>query len=163
MKISGFIENSLANGKGMRYVIFAQGCEHYCMGCHNEHTWDKNGGEEISVHEIVEKLKDNKDIITGITISGGEPFLQPLELFDLIKTVNKEMPELEVAVYTGFKLGNLKGKNELINEILLMIDVLIDGKFDISKREGALRYTGSSNQKIYCKEGHMWDGGIVWQ
>lgn len=157
MRVAGFINNSLANGKGMRFVVFFQGCKHECPGCHNDHSWPLDGGFEITIDEILEKIKKEIPIITGVTISGGEPFLQPDDLYDLITSINQDLPELSVAVYTGFKRGTLiNSKDVLIRESAEMIDVLIDGKFDKTKTEGALRYVGSTNQRIFCQPGFEW-------
>lgn len=163
MKIAGIIDDSLSNGKGIRTVIFTQGCEHECRGCHNTHTWNRDAGEDIAIDKIIKIIKHNRGIVSGVTISGGEPFLQPKELLSLVTEINKQLPELNVAVYTGYTKKYLEESSDINNEILNIIDVLIDGKFDANDTCSSLRYTGSANQKIYCKNGFMWEGGILWE
>ncbi len=69
------------DGKGIRYVIFLQGCTVGCTFCHNSDTWDVRGGTEFTVAEIAKKVEGCKPYLTlsngGVTISGGEPLSQP--------------------------------------------------------------------------------------
>lgn len=152
MRIAGFIKNSTANGKGIRFVLFTQGCIHECDGCHNEHTWDINGGYDLEIDYILDLVKHEIPIIKGVTISGGEPFIQPDALLALVKRIKDEL-KLEVAIYTGYKKEDLECLgNESVSEVLNLADVIIDGKFEKDNTEGALRYTGSANQRIHYKE-----------
>lgn len=142
MKVAGIIQDSLCNGEGIRMVIFFQGCNHRCEGCHNQHTWDKNGGKEMSVDELLEIVKRNK-LIKGVTLSGGEPLMQTTEeLFKLTKGI-KELG-LNIWCYTGHEI------EEWFMPVLrrLNIDIIVDGRFEKDKMEGAKKYTGSSNQRI---------------
>lgn len=152
IRSAGFIKNSMANGKGIRFVLFTQGCEHKCEGCHNMHTWDVNGGHDIKIYEILNLIKNEMPIVSGVTISGGEPFMQPDSLLELVRRIKDEL-NLEVAIYTGYKKEELECLgNKSIDEILNLADVIIDGKFEKDNIEGALRYTGSANQRIHYKE-----------
>lgn len=82
------------DGPGIRFVLFLQGCSLKCKYCHNRDTWDLNGGEEKTLEEIVEKIKNYKNYITisggGVTVTGGEPLLQVKFLIELFKALKKK-------------------------------------------------------------------------
>lgn len=151
IEVAGQINESLSNGPGLRYVLFLQGCPHHCVGCHNKHTWQKGMGKYVSIKSIIENIKENP-LIKGVTISGGEPFEQSLALYELIRLIKKKT-NLNILIYTGYTLKELINKDDIhINSILTLIDILIDGKFEINNMDGAKKYTGSKNQNIYIKE-----------
>lgn len=67
------------DGPGVRFVIFTQGCPLRCACCHNPDTWDANGGNEISPHELIDRALHYREYFGtrgGVTLSGGEPLLQ---------------------------------------------------------------------------------------
>ena len=66
------------DGPGIRFVIFMQGCPMRCLYCHNPDTWDVWGGREVSVGELIDEYRKNRDFYKngGITVTGGEPLLQ---------------------------------------------------------------------------------------
>lgn len=145
---AGELFDSKANGPGIRYVLFTQGCTMQCPGCHNTHTWDKNEGTSMSIDSIMEKIKLSP-FIDGVTISGGDPMEQPEAVLELCTRIKEECPSLNIMAYTGRTLEQLKAmNNEHINKILEIIDYLADGKFEISNQRGAQLYTGSANQRI---------------
>lgn len=146
VRIAGYAKDSLVDGPGLRLVIFFQGCPFACKGCHNESTWDFKGGKEESIEEIA-KLWENNKLIDGVTFSGGEPFVQPENLLKLVKKVKER--NLHVLIYTGFLYEDLKALNDkVVNEILSLADILIDGPYIESKKDPTLLYRGSSNQRI---------------
>lgn len=137
MRIAGILPCSFVNGEGIRFVIFLQGCAHYCKGCHNKDTWDFNGGTEISVERLAEQIKAKKHI-DGITLSGGDPFYQQEECVKLLKL----LPNINVWAYTGFVYETIKD-----TALAKMCDVIVDGEFvENLKCEGQMY--GSSNQRI---------------
>ena len=147
MRLSGITPESLVDGPGLRYVIFTQGCLHHCHGCHNSDSWDINAGKEFSVREIIRLIKKQKQIIQGITFSGGEPFLQAGELAEVAQTV--QQIDLDVVTYTGFTYEQLIEKNDTdINLLLFSSDILIDGKYIHELRSNSLQFRGSSNQRV---------------
>ncbi len=146
IKIAGITKESIVDGKGIRYVVFTQGCPHACRGCHNPESWSFDGGYEKSVDEIFDEFKKNP-LLKGVTFSGGEPFLQPKPLIKLAKlchSVNKD-----VLVYSGYTYEELKGmKNEDVTALLEECDILIDGKYEESLKNLELLFKGSENQRI---------------
>lgn len=139
MVINNIIHDSIVDGYGLRTTVFFQGCNHMCKGCQNKSTWDRQGGYEISVNDLFEKIKEN-NFTKKVTLSGGEPLLQK-ELAELLKLLKEN--EYDIWLYTGFK------KEVVKKEILDNIDVLVDGKFIEELKDTTLKFRGSSNQNIY--------------
>ena len=148
IRLAGIAYESLVNGPGMRRVIFSQGCKHNCLGCFNEDTHDFLGGEERDIELLIDDLKNNP-MINGVTFSGGDPFEQADKFAYMAKRI-KELG-LNIWCYTGYTfeyiLENLN-KRDGWEELLNNIDVLVDGKFEISKKIDGLKFKGSTNQRI---------------
>lgn len=139
MQIHEILEGTTVNGPGFRLCVWVQGCERMCDGCFNKETWSLNGGKKVPVNEII-KLFD-KQHYDGITISGGEPFLQDAELSLLLEAAKKA--GLSTFVFSGFRYEELKA---LKKEALKFCDYLVDGAYkkDIPS---LCKYTGSGNQR----------------
>ena len=73
VRIAGISTESVVDGPGLRSTVFFQGCPHACEGCHNPETWDPSRGQEVTLKDLLAKLKLNP-LTTGVTFSGGEPF-----------------------------------------------------------------------------------------
>lgn len=146
IRLAGEISESTVDGPGIRYTVFTQGCTHNCVGCHNLHTHPIDKGYLKENKNIIEEMKKNP-LISGLTLSGGEPFLQPKEIYNLCILAKEE--GYNIIAYSGYTYEELIDKNdEFINSTLEVIDVLIDGKFDILKKSLSLLYRGSSNQRV---------------
>lgn len=144
INIHSVIPSSRINGPGSRMVIFFQGCNQDCHGCFNPdtHSFDK-----INLYTPEDIFKKHlRKGIEGITVSGGEPFLQPKGLYLLLKTARCAY-NLTTVVYTGFEYNNLK-KDSDCKSCLEFIDVLIDGRYEESKKETTLLARGSTNQRF---------------
>ncbi len=97
------------DGPGTRFVVFVQGCPMRCAYCHNPDTWEMNGGTIMEVSEILEQYERNKDFYTkgGITVTGGEPLMQPDFLIELFTECKKK--NIHTCIDTSgiaFKPGN---------------------------------------------------------
>jgi len=128
---------SIVDGPGIRTVLFVQGCDRHCVGCHNPTTWDKKDGIEREVKEIIYELRKecyNKKL----TISGGEPLLQYPAILELVKNLQ----DFDIALYTGFDLEDVPP------EILKYIKYIKVGCYIEEKRTTIKPYIGSSNQKF---------------
>lgn len=144
MRISGTIHDSIVDGPGLRFVVFTQGCGHNCKGCHNPGTHDPSGGTEVPVNEIIKDMLSNP-LIDGLTLSGGEPFLQPYDcaiLAEKAKGIG-----LNVWCYSGFTFEELLDMPEA-QRLLSQVDVLVDGPFILEQKSLSLRWRGSANQRI---------------
>ena len=148
MRIAGTVQDSIVDGPGLRFAVFTQGCVHNCKGCHNPETHDISGGEEKSVDEIIADMRKNP-LTDGITLSGGEPFLQARDCAAL--AIAAKSDGLNVWAYSGWTYEQLCGMAQDdadINALLSLIDVLVDGRFEEAKRSLGLRFRGSSNQRL---------------
>lgn len=135
-------------GPGKRYGLWFQGCNFNCKGCINPQFQKNIPNKIIDIEEITNDIIENKNKIEGITIGGGEPFLQIEPLYELCHII-KEKTKLSIIIYTGYTIEELKQlKNPLINKILNTIDMLIDGRYIEELNEGLI-WRGSTNQKIH--------------
>ena len=145
----------IANGVGVRTSLFVSGCRNHCEDCFNRETWAFDFGKPYTREtedEIIESLKP--DYIAGLSVLGGEPFEkenQP-EVLKLIRRVKKGFPKKSVWIYSGFTLEEIlhgsRASGETANEILKSADVLVDGRFDKTKKNITLKFRGSENQRI---------------
>lgn len=131
------------DGEGIRYVIFAQGCPHRCPACHNPQTHSFDGGKVVTIDEILSDISKRKNYITGITLSGGEPFCQS-DQCSIIAEESRKMG-LSVWCYTGYIFEDLYGRRD---KLLDYIDILVDGPFIQEERSLALNFRGSKNQRL---------------
>ena len=127
------------DGPGVRYVVFMQGCPLRCACCHNPETWDLSGGKEYTAAEVAAKAERYREYFGndgGITLSGGEPMLQPAELVDLCRAVHAAGKD--VMAYTGFTYEELLDRQKddpALAELLNEIDTLVDGRFILAQRD----------------------------
>ena len=146
MNYHNITKDDMLNGDGLRVVLWTAGCTHHCEGCQNPQTWDVSGGipfDDKAEEELFDDL--NKEHISGITFSGGDP-MHPFnreEVLRLAKKVKETLPNKTVWLYTGFLFEELKDKVDLSN-----IDVLVDGEFKKELNDNNLHWVGSSNQRI---------------
>ena len=145
---------------GLRFVLFTQGCPHHCPGCHNPESHDPAGGYDIAWEKVYAEFEKNP-LLKGLTLSGGEPMLQPAELVDLCRAVHAAGKD--VMAYTGFTYEELLDRQKddpALAELLNEIDTLVDGRFILAQRDLTLIYKGSRNQRIIDlnatrREGHL--------
>ena len=148
IRLSGVTKESVVDGLGIRYVLYAQGCPHLCRGCHNPSTHCYEGGELLDIESIVNDIK-KRPMLDGVTFSGGECFEQAEEFAIIAKEI--KALGLNVWVYTGYTLEEImQHKNERRgwNNLVKYIDVLVDGKYQEDNRDLALCFRGSRNQRI---------------
>lgn len=144
IRIAGTVNDSVVDGPGIRFVVFTQGCKHNCKGCHNPDTHDINGGYTVDIEDLLKKMFSNP-LCDGITVSGGEPFLQINEVAEMCKKTKEN--GLNVIVYTGFTWEELIKNNENM-KIINFVDFLIDGKFIEELKSLDIKFRGSKNQRI---------------
>ena len=146
IRIAGIAEDSIVDGPGLRLTVFVQGCPHHCLGCHNPETHDPDGGKLMDTAEIIAKM-DANPLLDGITLSGGEPFMQPVACVELAKAAHER--GLNVWCYTGYTIEAIMGGRDNGKRGLLKhIDVLVDGPYIDSQRTLELPWRGSKNQRV---------------
>lgn len=146
MRIAGTVNDSIVDGPGLRFTVFTQGCPHHCPGCHNPNTHDPAGGYDVGTDEIVRQIRKNP-LLSGVTLSGGEPFMQSAECLEIAKEAHRI--NLNVWAYTGYTWEYLIRENDTGRMALLReVDVLVDGPYIADKRSLELDFCGSSNQRL---------------
>lgn len=145
INIHAILPSSRVNGPGNRMVVFFQGCSRGCAGCFNPDTHSFETRRLCSPEDILSARRNN---IEGITISGGEPFMQPSGLLELLKGARDL--NLPTVVYTGFRIEELDAASRAC---LPFIDVLVDGGYEVALRETTLLARGSTNQRIHLLSG----------
>ena len=148
IKIAGIVEESIVDGPGIRFVLFVQGCTHNCEGCHNSHTQDFSGGEYISIDEILKMIYENP-LLDGVTFSGGDPFEQAEALSELSRQL--KISNYHLITYSGYTYEEIEKKsleNQAWADLIENTDILIDGRFELSRRNLKLKFRGSENQRV---------------
>lgn len=168
INLFGSVADSIVDGPGLRFAVFVQGCTHGCLGCHNPESWSACGGTPTPIADIVEQVRAN-GLITGVTLSGGEPFEQPGACSCLaaqLKTAG-----YDIWTYTGYLYEDLlafanasaqeafshplaafaanpEAAQAAVRGLLQNTDVLVDGPFVQAEKSLGLKYRGSSNQRL---------------
>ncbi len=162
LRIAGVVKESIVDGPGIRYTVFTQGCPHKCFGCHNPQTHDFNGGKQVKISSIVDDISKNP-LIKGVTISGGDPFVQAPQVVKLIDQLNSK-GNYNIIVYTGYTYEQLIKSSTYENgfeELLSLTDILIDGKFDMEQKDNFIPFRGSSNQRAIDAKNSLEKGEII--
>jgi len=133
-------------GPGKRFALWVAGCTFRCKGCCNPHLFSKSAGSDLDSSEIISQLEAVKDQVEGISLLGGEPMEQPLQLVPVAKAA-KEMG-LSVMIYSGFLLEDIQACEDK-SKLLEYADLLVDGQFDKDKRTTERRWIGSTNQRLH--------------
>ena len=131
-------------GPGNRVGIWFDGCKHYCKGCSNPELWDFQEcyrTDDETIKKLICSIAEQHHI-DGFTLTGGDPFLQPKALREMLPFLNTI--STDTLCYTGYLYEELKKKNE---DILDQIAVLIDGRYIEAENHHAL-LRGSDNQRI---------------
>lgn len=156
---------NFVDGEGVRNSLYVSGCMFHCKGCYNAATWSFRAG--IPYTNVLEEqimIDLAQPYVQGLTLLGGEPFLNTSFLLPLIKRIKRELPEKDIWSWTGYTWEEMMQETEDKLEMLSLIDILVDGRFDISKKNLMLQFRGSSNQRIIdvkksLAQGqvHIWD------
>ena len=145
IRLYGTVNDSIVDGPGLRYVIFTQGCLHHCPGCHNPDRHAIDGGYIEDTEQCLLEI-DQNPLLDGVTLSGGEPFLQATALIHFVQKVKKR--HLHVMIYSGYTFEEILELGDEEKKLLSLCDTLVDGKFILSLKSMELLYKGSSNQRI---------------
>lgn len=146
MRYHNITKDDMLNGDGLRVVLWVSGCSHCCRECHNPVTWDPAGGisfDDSAKQEIYEQL--DKPYISGITFSGGDPLhtANRLDVRKLMAEIKEKYPDKTIWMYTGDSWENIYH-----DAVMKYVDVLVDGEFQVDKKDNKLLWKGSSNQRV---------------
>lgn len=154
--IAGRNPCSLIDGDGLRDVWYISKCTHMCLRCQNKNYWNKTG-KTFKIQEIINEI--NKNELTDVTISGGDGLtIQYKSTLELLKQIKKQTNK-NIWLYTGYVFEELY--NSYKKECLNYIDILVDGKFEMDKRDISLRFVGSSNQRIINVQDSLRENKII--
>lgn len=138
----------IANGDGIRTSLFVTGCTHNCYNCFNKEYQDPQAGtpwDDDKTEELLSYL--SADEVRGLTILGGEPFQNVNGLLPIVKTVKDRLPKKDIWIYSGYTFEELIWLPEKIR-LLMLCDILVDGRYVDALRDPSLAFRGSSNQRI---------------
>lgn len=167
MNIAKIKYNNISNGTGIRTSIFVSGCSHFCKGCFNKESWNKNYGSRYTDDTLNEIIKSqNNDYTSGISILGGEPFeeynLDGVQ--EICSTFNCNYDNKTIWIYSGYTFEQLIERAKLDIRILLILaecDVLVDGKFEQDLYSPVLKFKGSENQRIIDVKSSLESNSII--
>lgn len=162
-------KTSVANGEGIRVVLWVSGCSLYCRGCHNPETWYLSSGklfDEDAKKELFGAL--DKPYIQGITFSGGHPLEDEnlLQIYKLVQNIRIYHKTKDIWLYTGLTWEDIMSKDDDITDklrqvIVSMCDVVVDGKYIDELRDLTLRFRGSKNQRVIDVKKTLEYGDVV--
>lgn len=177
MKYIKITKNDIANGIGIRTVLWVSGCTLHCKNCHNPQTHDFNNGVEFTedtMQEILEQL--NNPYVSGLTLSGGHPLEHKNindsnGIYNIVRRVRMVFPNKTIWVYSGFTWEQLLEQNKLNQDdnysaldVLKYCDVLVDGAYIDELKDISLQFRGSKNQRIIdIKKSFAENKIILWQ
>lgn len=147
--VSDYKPFNFVDGEGVRCSLYLSGCKFHCEGCYNQATWNFRYGSPYT-KELEERIMSDlsQSYVQGLTLLGGEPFLNTGVALPLIKRIRAELSEKDIWSWTGYTWEELLQEDETKLELLRNIDILVDGRFKLSKKNLLLQFRGSSNQRI---------------
>jgi anaerobic ribonucleoside-triphosphate reductase activating protein len=147
LHVAARLPATCAEGPGVRFAIWLQGCSIRCLGCCNPHLFESAGGEVMAVEQLLVEI-GGASSVEGVTVLGGEPLDQPEGLAALARGVRAR--GLSTVVFTGFTLLELRAStNPSVADVLASIDVLVDGRYDAATPETERLWVGSRNQRFH--------------
>ena len=161
IRLYGLVTDSIVDGPGFRTAIFVQGCPYHCEGCHNPDSQPFEGGTVWTLDDVEKKFANNP-LLSGITLSGGEPAEQAAPCAELARRAHQK--GLNVWTYTGSTLEKLNERakdDPALAQLLQETDVLVDGPFILAQRSLELDFCGSKNQRLIDMNETRRQGKIV--
>ena len=150
------------NGSGLRVVLWLSGCKHHCKGCQNPQTWNPESGiefDELAEQELFRER--DKEYISGITFSGGDPLMHPLQIYLLSDKIRKKYGNKKtIWIYTGYTWNEILTSRQMTKAIV-SANVVVDGEYKEELRSPNLPWVGSSNQRVIDVQQSLFKGEIV--
>jgi anaerobic ribonucleoside-triphosphate reductase activating protein len=138
------------DGEGVRCSLYVSGCLFACDGCFNRATWNFRYGTPYTAEledRIIADLRQS--YVQGLTLLGGEPFLNTGVCLSLVRRVRAEFGDTkDIWSWSGYTYEELLLDSDDKRELLQHLDVLVDGPFDRAQQDFSLQFRGSANQRI---------------
>ncbi|MGF7440311.1 anaerobic ribonucleoside-triphosphate reductase activating protein [Enterococcus faecalis] len=165
-KIADYKAFNFVDGEGVRNSLYVSGCLFACEGCFNKAVQNFNYGTpftESLMNQIIEDL--SHDYIQGLTLLGGEPFLNTDVCLSVVKRVRETFGSAkDIWSWSGYTFEELLLETPDKLELLHSIDILVDGRFELAKRNLNLQFRGSSNQRIIDVPKSLAAGkAVIWE
>ncbi|MDV2931564.1 anaerobic ribonucleoside-triphosphate reductase activating protein [Enterococcus faecalis] len=165
-KIADYKAFNFVDGEGVRNSLYVSGCLFACKGCFNKAVQNFNYGTpftESLMNQIIEDL--SHDYVQGLTLLGGEPFLNTDVCLSVVKRVRETFGSAkDIWSWSGYTFEELLLETPDKLELLHSIDILVDGRFELAKRNLNLQFRGSSNQRIIDVPKSLAAGkAVIWE
>tara|TARA_R110002072_G_scaffold257925_1_gene416612 strand:+ start:1884 stop:2564 length:681 start_codon:yes stop_codon:yes gene_type:complete len=147
LRLGSLIDATEAEGPGLRFVVWTQGCSLGCADCCNPHLWSATGGEDWTPDALWERLSEARarnPALEGLTLVGGEPFEQDEALALFCERVREA--GLTVMAFSGYTRAELEARG---SRLLDHVDLLVDGRYEVANYTSAIRWIGSTNQTLH--------------
>lgn len=148
--VADYKRDVFVDGEGVRCSLYVSGCPFACEGCFNEAAWSFRYGQPYT-RELEDQILADlaKDYVQGLTLLGGEPFLNTEVCLSLVTRMRAELGDSkDVWCWTGYTFEELLGESPDKLALLDQVDVLVDGRFDLAQRDLRLQFRGSRNQRV---------------
>jgi anaerobic ribonucleoside-triphosphate reductase activating protein len=148
--IASYKPFNFVDGEGVRCSLYVSGCLFNCPGCYNKIAQNFHFGHPYTQELEDQIIKDmSESYVQGLTLLGGEPFLNTQVCIQLCKRVRKEFGhDKDIWSWTGYKWDELMKESDDKLELLSLLDILVDDRFMLDKKDLTLQFRGSSNQRI---------------
>jgi anaerobic ribonucleoside-triphosphate reductase activating protein len=160
---SGLNEIDSTNGIGVGVSLFVSGCNHHCKGCFNPETWNFSNGKPFTEDTMLTLIDlVDRDYIDFFSVLGGEPYDEQnidtvIEIVSEVRNIN---PNIKIFSWSGFTFEELSLR-EKAYKLMSLCDYLIDGEFEIDKKDLNLQLRGSSNQRVIDLKKSLADDKVV--
>lgn len=154
---------NFVDGEGVRCSIYVSGCKFACPGCYNKVAQSFHYGTPYTKSLEDTIIKDlGEDYCQGLTLLGGEPFLNTQVCLRLVDRMHAEYGNTkDVWSWSGYRWDELLRDSEDKLELLSKIDILVDGRFELPKKDLTLQFRGSSNQRIIDVQRSLKAGKVI--
>ena len=148
--VADYKRDVFVDGEGVRCSLYVSGCPFACVGCFNEAAWSFRYGKPYTRELEDQILADlSKEYVQGLTLLGGEPFLNTEVCLSLVTRMRAELGDSkDVWCWTGYTFEELLLESPDKLALLGQVDVLVDGRFDLAQRDLRLQFRGSRNQRV---------------
>ena len=155
MNYAKIYKADIANGQGFRVSLFVTGCARNCPGCFNQEAQNPDFGkpfDDKAKQKIFKELKH--EWCRGVSFLGGEPLSKLSDnrktVITLAKEIREKFPSKDQWLWSGYTLEEIQA-DESMKDILLYIDVLVDGPFIEEQKDLSIPFRGSRNQRILMR------------